>query len=154
MLPLFFDRLLSYLVGIKRRTSRCFICKRDNSYFLLLFKKPVHNAIRRFSCSLFSIKQFCQDFSAPSLLLDRKQKCWDLFLPSFFPFSISHSNALYREICIFWIYSTCTWWLWPWVCRLYSLSATLSMKSIDSGFLTFSLVWSTWHVKSNSLYQY
>ena len=32
MLPLFFNGLLSYLVGMKRRTSRCFTCKRDNSY--------------------------------------------------------------------------------------------------------------------------
>ena len=34
MLPLFFNGLLSYLIGMKRRTSRCFTCKRDNSYFL------------------------------------------------------------------------------------------------------------------------
>ena len=32
MLPLFFNGLLSYLVGIKRRTSRCVTCNRDNSY--------------------------------------------------------------------------------------------------------------------------
>ena len=31
MLPLFFSGLLSYLVGMKRRTSRCVTCKRDNS---------------------------------------------------------------------------------------------------------------------------
>ena len=29
MLPLFFDGLLSYLVGMKRRTSRGFTCKRQ-----------------------------------------------------------------------------------------------------------------------------
>ena len=34
MLPLFFSGLLSYLGGMKRRTSRWFMCKRDNSYFL------------------------------------------------------------------------------------------------------------------------
>ena len=34
MLPLFFSRLLSYLVGMKRRTSRCVACKRDNSHFV------------------------------------------------------------------------------------------------------------------------
>ena len=34
MLPLFFSGLLSYLVGIKRRTSRHVTCKRDNSHFL------------------------------------------------------------------------------------------------------------------------
>ena len=38
MLPLFFDGLHSYLVGMKRRTSRGFTCKRDNSYFLLYLK--------------------------------------------------------------------------------------------------------------------
>ena len=38
MLPVFFRRLLSYLVGMKRRTSRCFICKRDNSHFLRYLK--------------------------------------------------------------------------------------------------------------------
>ena len=35
---LFFDGLHSYLVGVKRRTSRCFTCKRDNSYFLRYLK--------------------------------------------------------------------------------------------------------------------
>ena len=34
MLPLFFSGLLSYLVGMKRRTSRCVMCKRDNSHFV------------------------------------------------------------------------------------------------------------------------
>ena len=34
MLPSFFIRLLSYLVGIKRRTNRHVACKRDNSHFL------------------------------------------------------------------------------------------------------------------------
>ena len=69
MLPLFFIGLLSYLVGMKRRTSRCVICKRNNSHFLRyvlispcvrslplfvnLFEKPVHNAFRHFSCYLF-----------------------------------------------------------------------------------------------------
>ena len=38
MLPLFFNGLLSYLVGMKRRTSRCFTCKRDNSYSLRYLK--------------------------------------------------------------------------------------------------------------------
>ena len=51
MLPLFFNGLLSYLVGMKRRTSRCFTCKRDNSYSLHYLKKQIHNAVRRFSCS-------------------------------------------------------------------------------------------------------
>ena len=39
MLPLFFSGLLPYLVGMKRRTSRCFQCKRDNSHFHY-FKNP------------------------------------------------------------------------------------------------------------------
>ena len=39
MLPLFFSGLLSYLVGMKRRTSGCFLCKRDNSHFLHYLKK-------------------------------------------------------------------------------------------------------------------
>ena len=34
MLALFFSGLLSYLVGIKRRTSKCVTCKRDNSHFV------------------------------------------------------------------------------------------------------------------------
>ena len=34
MLPVFFSGLLSYLVGMKRRISRCLACKRDNSHFL------------------------------------------------------------------------------------------------------------------------
>ena len=43
MLPLFFSRLLSYLVGIKRRTSRCATCKRSNSHFVryVLFSPDV-----------------------------------------------------------------------------------------------------------------
>ena len=35
MLPLLFNGLLSYLVGIKRRTSRHVGCKRDNSHFIM-----------------------------------------------------------------------------------------------------------------------
>ena len=38
ILPLVFSGLLSYLVGMKRRTSRCFTCKRDNSHFLCYLK--------------------------------------------------------------------------------------------------------------------
>ena len=38
MLPLYFSGLLSYLVGMTRRTSRCFTCKRDNSHFLPYLK--------------------------------------------------------------------------------------------------------------------
>ena len=34
MLPLFFNGLLSYLVGMKRKTSRRVACKRDNFHFL------------------------------------------------------------------------------------------------------------------------
>ena len=41
MLPLFFSGLLSYLVGMKKRTSRCFRCKRDNSHFLGYLKKKM-----------------------------------------------------------------------------------------------------------------
>ena len=40
MLPLFFSGLLSYLVGMKRRTSRCVTCKRDNSHFLRYVMSP------------------------------------------------------------------------------------------------------------------
>ena len=39
MLPLF-SGLLSYLVEMKRRTSRCFTCKRDSSHFLPYLKNP------------------------------------------------------------------------------------------------------------------
>ena len=39
MLPLFFNGLFSYLVGMKRRTNRCFTCKRDNSYSLRYLNK-------------------------------------------------------------------------------------------------------------------
>ena len=38
MLPLFFSGLLSYLVGMERRTISCFPCKRDNSHFLHYLK--------------------------------------------------------------------------------------------------------------------
>ena len=34
MLPLFFSGLLSYLVGMKTKTSRCVTCKRNNSHFV------------------------------------------------------------------------------------------------------------------------
>ena len=34
MLPIFFSGLLSYLVGIKRRTRRCVTYKRENSHLL------------------------------------------------------------------------------------------------------------------------
>ena len=36
MLPLFFSGLLSYLVKMKKRTSRRVLCKRDNSHFYSL----------------------------------------------------------------------------------------------------------------------
>ena len=32
--------IASYLVGMKRKTSRCFTCKRDNSHFLRYLKNP------------------------------------------------------------------------------------------------------------------
>ena len=44
MLPLFFSGLLSYLVGMKRWTSRCVTCKRDNYHFVcyvLTFVSPL-----------------------------------------------------------------------------------------------------------------
>ena len=34
MLPLFFSGLLSYMVGMKRTTSRCVTCKRDNFHLV------------------------------------------------------------------------------------------------------------------------
>ena len=45
MLPLFFNGLLSYLVGIKRRTSRCVACKRDNSHFLCYYLSPLMSKV-------------------------------------------------------------------------------------------------------------
>ena len=38
----------------------------------------------------------------PSILWDRKQRCWDLFLPSFsiFFFPFSHAIVIHREICV------------------------------------------------------
>ena len=36
ILPLFFSGLLSYLVGIKKRTSRRVGCKRDSSRYVLI----------------------------------------------------------------------------------------------------------------------
>ena len=37
----------------------------------------------------------------PSILWNRKPRCWDLFLPScsIFPFPISQSSVMHREIC-------------------------------------------------------
>ena len=40
-----------------------------------------------------------------------------------FLFSISYANAMYREICVFKICSTCIWWPWPGVCEVCSQSA-------------------------------
>ena len=40
MLPLFFSGLLSYLLGMKRRTSWCLKCKKDDSHFLDYLKNP------------------------------------------------------------------------------------------------------------------
>ena len=39
---------------MKRRTSRCFTSKRENS-FSSLFKKPAHNAARHFFCFLLGL---------------------------------------------------------------------------------------------------
>ena len=62
ILPLFFSGLLSYLVGMKRRTSRCFPCKRDNSHFLHYLKKtsimPFGIFLILKSVGLLVIKQF------------------------------------------------------------------------------------------------
>ena len=38
VIPLFFDVLLSYLVGMKRRTSRCFTSQERQCLLSLLFK--------------------------------------------------------------------------------------------------------------------
>ena len=46
----FFNGLLSYLVRIKTKTSKCVTCKRDNS-FRCFFENPVHNTVRRFFLS-------------------------------------------------------------------------------------------------------
>ena len=40
MLHLLFSGLLSYLVGIKKRTSRCFTCNRDKAHCLCYLKNP------------------------------------------------------------------------------------------------------------------
>ena len=48
-LLLLFNGLLSYLVGMKRRTSRRVACKTDNSHFLRYLKKKVHNTLGVFS---------------------------------------------------------------------------------------------------------
>ena len=39
--PLFFSGLLLYLVGMKRRTSRHVMCKRNISHFLHLYLSPL-----------------------------------------------------------------------------------------------------------------
>ena len=41
MLPLFVSRLLSYLVGMKRRTSRHVTCKKNTSHFLYYVLSPL-----------------------------------------------------------------------------------------------------------------
>ena len=56
MLSLFLSGMLSYLVGIKRRTGRRVTCKRDNSHFLRLVN-IVHNAISRFSFMTFRVNK-------------------------------------------------------------------------------------------------
>ena len=58
MLPLFFSGLLSYLVGMKRKTSGCFMCKRDNSHFLCYLKNLSVMPLGVFLVSL--VKMMCQ----------------------------------------------------------------------------------------------
>ena len=41
MLPLFFSGLLSYLIGMKRRTSRFVTCKRQLSLFFVMYLSPL-----------------------------------------------------------------------------------------------------------------
>ena len=45
VLPLFLSGLLSYLVGMKRRTSRHVPCKRDNSHFLCYVLIPLMSEV-------------------------------------------------------------------------------------------------------------
>ena len=56
-LPLFFSGLLSYVVGMKRRTSRCVICKRDNSHFVryILISPDVPTPQVYFLVNLFKV---------------------------------------------------------------------------------------------------
>ena len=56
MLPLFFSGLLSYLVGIKRRTNRHVTCKRDNSHSLLCTYLPQsQNLVQAITPILFEV---------------------------------------------------------------------------------------------------
>ena len=57
ILPLFFSGLLSYLVGMKRRTSRSFTCKSDISHCHLLFKKKKMSILGFFlvSCKVYNV---------------------------------------------------------------------------------------------------
>ena len=84
MLPLFFNGLLSYLVGMKRRTSRCFACKRDNSYFLRYLKNPSIMPLDCFSC--FSLKmglafhRYVSLDECEALILERKKIISEILL--------------------------------------------------------------------------
>ena len=69
MLHLFFSGLLSYLVGVKRRTSRCVTCKRDNSHFVM-YLSPLTSGRPRFTflVNLF-FKVVCYLFSSADCFL-------------------------------------------------------------------------------------
>ena len=77
------------------------MCKRESASCCLPFPLFIHFSFLpiKFSATDFSVSmsqslQICYTpWEWPSILWDRKPKCWDLFLPSLsmFPFSISHS---------------------------------------------------------------
>ena len=50
-------------------TCKCFTCKGDNSHLLRYLKKPVHNAIRRFSCFCFFCKGVLSHLMHSQLLM-------------------------------------------------------------------------------------
>ena len=69
------------------------------SFYLSIFSfSPVKFSVTDFLASMRASLQISYTpWEWPSILWDRKPRCWDLFLPSL---SISHSSVIHREICV------------------------------------------------------
>ena len=83
------------------------LCKRESAPWCLPFSLFVHfsfesNFLLQISRLLWEPESsnFLYTWEWPNILWDRKPRCWDLFLPSFSIFSISHSNVIHRESCV------------------------------------------------------
>ena len=98
MLPLFFNGLLSYLVEMKRMTRRCFHVQERQLSLSSLFKKPIHSAIRCFSCMIMYL---CIKYKSKLIFL-KHIKWKPFFVHTFDPMKLKKGHKSHNN-----------WWIYP-----------------------------------------